>query len=96
MGDDAEYECPVCLEEGREYAMFPCRHTVCKQCTLQLWEVAQAKEDEESQLMCPLCRAVHKTPQGVDVFLQDAAARGGRIANDAATEGIGAVAYKCD
>ena len=70
-------ECPLCLEEGRQCAMFPCRHSICHQCTLQLWEVQQQANGDGNTLTCPLCRTVHKVSQGMDVFLQEGDARGG-------------------
>ena len=76
-GEDDAAECPVCLEEGRECAMFPCRHSICHQCTLQLWEVQQQANGDGNTLTCPLCRTVHNVTQGMDVFLQEGDARGG-------------------
>ena len=70
-------ECPVCLEETTECVMLPCRHSICKNCTLQLWEVQQSA-NSSGTLMCPLCRREHTVPQGVDVFLQEGEMRGGR------------------
>ena len=75
---DEEVECPVCLEDDVDLVMLPCRHCVCKNCTLQVWEVEQTANGSGT-LVCPMCRAVHQAPQGVDVFLQEGEARGGRL-----------------
>jgi len=57
--DDAQWECPVCLDKMQEIGFplsapeSPCTHSFCIPCTLSLSETAKIKA---KPLTCPICR----------------------------------------
>ncbi|XP_067929445.1 uncharacterized protein [Watersipora subatra] len=50
-------ECPICLDELKDYETLPCTHRFCKGCIKQLIETTKTNQ-------CPTCRKPFRTAEG--------------------------------
>ena len=76
-------DCPVCLDEldADTSLLLPCRHSLCMECTRNLWALRRETQPSTHHLECPLCRQLVQV-QKADLPAFIAAHKASNFGND--------------
>ena len=77
---DADFTCPVCMEDADRPVMLPCGHTACRDCLDQCAEALGERK-------CSLCQKVYDNEAALELA---------RVVKVSTTSGIGAAAHAAD